>query len=72
MMMTLISLRVRDQKNPLDVTDSTSIRNWWHKCWNAFIVWLTEPIPFPGKWPEEKASARRYNENNQRERDNLR
>ena len=25
------------------------------------IDWLTEPIPFPGKWPECNPRPRRYN-----------
>ncbi len=34
---------------------------WKHRLWCRFLDWLTEPIPFPGKWPVNSGPSERYN-----------
>jgi hypothetical protein len=43
------------------VPQKSGFRNWTERMWIKFVDWLTDPIPFPGKWPVRSDHAARYN-----------
>jgi hypothetical protein len=61
-MIALISTRIRREGERSFPLERFGRANFWQKAWHAFVDWLTEPISFPGKWPECNPSEQRYNE----------
>jgi hypothetical protein len=59
-MFALISLPIRS-RDLRSESDPRSIREWGQRLYGVLVDWLTEPISFPGKWPEYNGSSQRYN-----------
>ena len=46
---------------------SRSPNEWRERILRSVLNWLTEPIPFPGKWPSRDSRQEKYNTGRYRE-----
>ena len=60
-MIALVSIAYRVQEaDPQPIDLWPRVRRW--RClWQSMMIWLFEPIPFPGQWPISNGQAQRYN-----------
>lgn len=61
-MIALISRRLAVKGRPSNST-AQSAKKWRQRVWRRLTDWLTEPIPFPGKWPSNDGRQESYNGN---------
>ena len=59
-MVTLNPLALGSKKTARATTDDY-LGDRSRRLWRRFVHWLTEPIPFPGKWPVNADGQKGYN-----------
>jgi len=60
-MVALVSNRIRFDEKQNSPNGQSAHVDWWQRGWHALVQWLTEPISFPGKWPECNPLQQSYN-----------
>jgi hypothetical protein len=53
----------RTWQSPLHEREIQPVTNGWQRIVLRLVDWLTEPIDFPGKWPNNEGASPGYNKN---------
>jgi hypothetical protein len=51
----------RPWQPPLQKREIQPVTNAWQRIVLRLVDWLTEPIDFPGKWPNNEGASSGYN-----------
>jgi hypothetical protein len=58
-MVTLVTLITHTEQRSIPAKNR--VRKHWTHFLDRLLIWLVEPIPFPGQWPDVDYQKDRYN-----------